>query len=114
MSVSELACTYASLILHDEGLEITEDKIATLLKEANVTIEPYWPSLFSRVLADKDITDLIMSGQGGAAGGAATSSTGGAPTSEGETEAASEPEPEPEEESDEDLGGGLFGDDDGW
>ena len=29
---SELACTYAALILNDDGVDITADKIATILK----------------------------------------------------------------------------------
>ncbi|KAJ9439396.1 60S acidic ribosomal protein P1 [Diplonema papillatum] len=32
MSTDELACTYAALILHDEGLEISADKITSLTK----------------------------------------------------------------------------------
>jgi len=31
---SELACTYAALILHDEGVEITQDKIAAIVQAA--------------------------------------------------------------------------------
>ncbi|KAF9671054.1 hypothetical protein SADUNF_Sadunf12G0006900 [Salix dunnii] len=52
MSLSELACTYATLILHDEDIAITSDKIAALVKSANVTVESYWPSLFAK-LAEK-------------------------------------------------------------
>lgn len=59
MATSELACTYAALILHDDGLEITADNITTILKAANVTVEPYWPSLFAKLFAKKDIGDLI-------------------------------------------------------
>jgi hypothetical protein len=59
MATSELACTYAALILHDDGLEITADNISTILKAANVTVEPYWPSLFAKLFAKKSIGDLI-------------------------------------------------------
>ncbi|KAG6752630.1 hypothetical protein POTOM_042652 [Populus tomentosa] len=52
MAGSELACIYATLILHDEDIAITSDKIATLVKSANVTVESYWPSLFAK-LAEK-------------------------------------------------------------
>ena len=57
---SELACTYAALILHDDGHQVTADKLNKLLKAANVTVEPYWPSLFERVLKDRNLDDLIM------------------------------------------------------
>ncbi len=59
MATSELACTYAALILYDDGLEITADNINTILKAANVTVEPYWPSLFAKLFAKKSLGDLI-------------------------------------------------------
>merc|ERR1712037_230296 len=44
---AELACTYAALILSDDGVDISGDKIASLLKDANVEVEPFWPGLFA-------------------------------------------------------------------
>merc|ERR1712118_652583 len=52
MSAGELGCTYAALILHDDGQEVTEDKIKALLKDANVETEAYWPGLFCRAFND--------------------------------------------------------------
>ena len=89
MSTSELACTYAALLLHDDGQEVTArprprprvvgaglrccawlkrcaspfflqaDKLATVIKAAGVTIEPYWAGLFAKLLATKDVGSLI-------------------------------------------------------
>ncbi|GFH06559.1 60S acidic ribosomal protein P1, partial [Haematococcus lacustris] len=66
MSTSELACTYAALILHDDGLEITADNMNTILKAANITVEPYWPGLFAKMFATKNIGDLIANVGAGA------------------------------------------------
>lgn len=61
MSTSELAVTYAALILHDDGLEITADNLNTILKAAGITVEPYWAGLFAKLFAKKSIGDLLSS-----------------------------------------------------
>ncbi|CAG0893297.1 unnamed protein product [Darwinula stevensoni] len=43
-SKAELACVYSALILCDDDVAVTAEKMATILKAANVTIEPYWPA----------------------------------------------------------------------
>merc|ERR1712097_186004 len=73
MSAGELGCTYASLILHDDGQEVTEDKIKALLKAADVETEAYWPGLFCRAFndfeggMDKLVTTPALGGGGGGA-----------------------------------------------
>ncbi|KAL3472760.1 60s acidic ribosomal protein-domain-containing protein [Aspergillus californicus] len=108
MSTAELACSYASLILADEGLEITADKLQTLLSAAKVQeVEPIWTSIFAKALEGKDIKELLTNvGSAGAAapaaGGAAAAAAGG------EAAAPAEEKEEEKEESDEDMGFGLF------
>ena len=88
----DLACTYAALILSDDGQEVTGDKMDTVIKAAGVEIEPYWSMLFSKFLATKPVEELLANvGAGGGGGGGGGGGDGGGA-------AAAEPEPEEEEE----------------
>ncbi|KAK1770887.1 ribosomal protein 60S [Phialemonium atrogriseum] len=109
MSNAELATSYAALILADDGVEITADKLQTLIKAANVPeVEPIWASLFAKALEGKDVKDLLSnvgSGGGAAAPAAGAAASGGAAAAE---ETKAEEKVEEKEESDEDMGFGLF------
>ncbi|WAR57921.1 hypothetical protein PtB15_5B151 [Puccinia triticina] len=59
--MAELASTYAALILADEGLEITADKINTLLSAAKVEIEPIWATLLAKDGAVLAVEKLVQS-----------------------------------------------------
>lgn len=59
MSTSELACTYASLLLHADEQPVTAEKINTVLKAAGVTVEPFWPALFAKSLQTQSLDSLI-------------------------------------------------------
>ncbi|XP_027163354.1 60S acidic ribosomal protein P1-like [Coffea eugenioides] len=98
MLVRELACIYTSWILYDDGIHVTAEKIATLVKAANLIVESYWPSLFAKLCKKRNIEDLIVNFSCG--GGAAAPVGGG-----GATPAAAEEKKEAaKEESDEDMG----------
>jgi large subunit ribosomal protein LP1 len=47
---AQLACTYASLVLHDDGLEISASNINKLLQASGNKVEAFWPGIFSKAL----------------------------------------------------------------
>merc|ERR1719336_1794555 len=103
MSNSELACVYAALILADDDVAITAEKLSTIMKAAGVDFEPYWPGLFAKALEGCDLKELITNVGSGV--GAAPAAGGAAAAAEEKKEEKKE---ESEEEEDDDMGFGLF------
>ncbi|KAI1000170.1 hypothetical protein K3495_g8027 [Podosphaera aphanis] len=108
MSNAELAVSYAAMILADDGIDITADKLQTLVKAAGIeNVEPIWSDLFAKALEGKDVKELLLNvGSGG--GAAAAPAAGGAVSADVATEEKVEEKEEEKEESDEDMGFGLF------
>jgi len=110
-SNDELAVVYSALILQDDDIVITSEKLQTILKAANVEVEPYWPTLFAKALEGVDLKGLISnvgSGVGAApSGGVAAPAAGGAAPAEAAKESKKEEAAE-ESEEDDDMGFGLF------
>ncbi|XP_038674960.1 60S acidic ribosomal protein P1-like [Scyliorhinus canicula] len=106
-STSELACIYSALILRDDEVTVTKDKLNALIKTAGVTIEPFWTGLFAKTLANIDVNSLICNvGAGSSApAAAAVVSNTGSVAAEKKKE---EKKQEESEESDNDMGFGLF------
>ncbi|XP_026764164.1 60S acidic ribosomal protein P1 [Galleria mellonella] len=105
---AELACVYSALILVDDDVAVTGEKISTILKAAGVDVEPYWPGLFAKALEGVNVRDLITnigSGVGAAPAAGAPAAAAAAPAAEAAKEEKKEEEPE---ESDDDMGFGLF------
>ncbi|XP_054719836.1 60S acidic ribosomal protein P1-like [Uloborus diversus] len=106
----ELPCIYSALILQDDEIAVTAEKLNTILKAAAVEVEPYWPTLFAKALEGVDLKQLITNVSSGVG---AVGAAGGAAAAGGEAAAAKE-EPKKEEkkeesdESDDDMGFGLF------
>ncbi|KAJ5215045.1 60S acidic ribosomal protein P1 [Penicillium chermesinum] len=108
MSAPELATSYAALILADDGIEITAEKLQTLITAAKVPeIEPIWASIFAKALEGKDVKELLTNvGSAGPAAAAAPAAGGAA--ADAAAPAEEKKEEKVEEESDEDMGFGLF------
>ncbi|KAG4396727.1 hypothetical protein JHK82_054736 [Glycine max] len=112
MSLGETACSYAALILHEDGISVTADKISTLLETAKVQVDTYWPTLFAKLAEKKNLGDLIANAAGGGApvavAAAPVAASGGGGAAAAAPAAEEKKKEEPEEESDDDMGFGLF------
>ena len=100
----EDVCVYAALILNDDGIEITPEKVHKLLDAAGVKMESYWVDLFAEYFKSHDITELI---KGACLGGAAP-----AAAATGEAAGEAKEEEKKEEEEVVEMAGGfddLFG-----
>ncbi|XP_023248576.1 60S acidic ribosomal protein P1 isoform X2 [Copidosoma floridanum] len=106
---AELSCVYAALILADDDVAVTGEKIQTILKAASVDIEPYWPGLFAKALEGINVKDLITKiGSGVGAAPSAGAPAAAAAAASDAPAAKEDKKEEPEEESDDDMGFGLF------
>lgn len=104
----QLCCTYAALILHDDGQEVSAAKINTLIDASHNSVEKYWPILFARTLGGRDLNGLIFA----TSGGSAAPATAGVPAQAAAApkEAAKKEEKKPVEEPEEVEGAmDLFG-----
>ena len=103
MATSELAATYAALILADAELEISADKIVALTSAAKVELEPIWATLLAKALEGKNVVELLTNvGAGGAAPAAGAAAAGGA-AAPAAAEEKKEEKVEEKEESDDDV-----------
>merc|ERR1711904_659961 len=83
----ELCCSYAALMLHDDGCEITAERLSQVITASGNSVEPYWPVLFTKALKSAKIEDLLSNvasagGGGGAAAGPAAAEEEEAPREE--------------------------------
>jgi len=100
---SQMACTFATLLLHDSGIEVNTANLNNVLKQAKVDVAPYWPMLFCNALDGKNVGDFLAVGSG-----SAPQQTGNTET--GPVKAVEEVKEEVVEEEEEDMDlGDLFG-----
>lgn len=100
----ELCVSYAALMLHDDGVEITTEKLEKIIKASGNTVEPYWPMLFTKALKTADIGEMLSNVAAAPAAGAAAAA--------GPAAVEEAPAEEKKEEAEDVDMGGLFGDDD--
>ncbi|KAG4303301.1 hypothetical protein PCK1_000265 [Pneumocystis canis] len=97
---AELAVSYAALILADVNIEITVEKLQTLIKSAGIQVENIMLTLFAKALKNRDVKELLLN----VSHGAQTMSTKEAPAPAANAAAVQEvPKEEEKEESDEDV-----------
>ena len=97
----EMCCVYAALMLFDDGVEVTADKLNKVITASGNTVESYYPEFFAKYLSTVDL-NTFLNNVGAAPAGAPVAAAAAAPKKE-EKKKAKEPEPE-----EEDAGG--FGD----
>jgi len=106
--IAQLACTYASLILHDDGQDITAEKIKALVQAAGIKVEGYWFKIFAKAISGTNISNFFNFG------GASTSPAQQQPQeAPAKADAKKEvkkapPKEQPKEEEEEGGMGGLF------
>ncbi|XP_033340657.1 ribosomal protein LP1 [Megalopta genalis] len=106
----DLACVYSALILVDDDVAVTGEKIQTVLKAANVDVDSYWPGLFAKALEGVNVKEMLANVGSGVGAAPAAAPVGAAAPAAAEAAPAKEEKKkeEPEEESDDDMGFGLF------
>ena len=116
----ELCCVYAGLLLFDEGMEITADKIQKIIKASGNTVDDYYPEFFAKYLASADIKSMLTVSPAAGAGAAAPSGEqhheeakddkkGGKKDDKKGKEKKKEPEKPKEEEEEMEGLGDIFG-----
>ena len=56
----ELCCVYAGLLLFDDKIEITGDKLNKVIAASGNTVESYYPEFFAKFLKSVDIDKLLQ------------------------------------------------------
>ena len=55
----ELCCVYAGLLLFDEGVEITAEKLNKIIEASGNKVDAYYPEFFGKYLHDADIKSML-------------------------------------------------------
>jgi len=55
----ELCCVYASLLLFDDKVEITADKLNKVISASGNSVEAYYPEFFAKYLSSVDLNTFL-------------------------------------------------------
>ena len=58
---NDACCSYAALMLHDEGIEITTEKLTKAIKSSGNETEAFYPGLYAKALKGADVGALLES-----------------------------------------------------
>lgn len=56
----ELCCVYAGLLLFDDGVEITADKMNKVISASGNSVESYYPDFFAKYLKSVDLNQILQ------------------------------------------------------
>merc|ERR1712110_301866 len=102
----QMACTFAALMLHDEGVEVTNANLKKVTDASGINVAAYWPMLFANAPAGRSVGDFLAVSGGSAPVQTAQDTNTGA----GPAKAEEKKEEKVEEEEDEDFAlDDLFG-----
>ena len=100
----EMCCVYAALMLFDDGVEVTADKLNKVITASGNTVEGYYPEFFAKYLSSVDLNTFLNN-----VGSAAPAGPAAAAAAPAKAEKKKEKAPEPEPEEDAGGFGDLFG-----
>ena len=56
---NEVCCSYAALMLSDDGVEITKERLDKAIRSSGNQVEALWPQMFANALEKTDINALL-------------------------------------------------------
>lgn len=105
------AITYAALMLHDSGANISGEKLSSVLAAAGIEVRPTLPILYARYIQKVGMSEIMAGACNAAAapvaaGAPAAAAAGAAPAAAAKP--AAKAAAKPESDNEDDMGMGLF------
>merc|ERR1712032_458180 len=79
----KMCCVYAALLLFDDNVEVTADKLNKVITASGNTVEGYYPEFFAKYLSSVDLNTFLNNvGSAAPAGAPAAAAVAEAPKKE--------------------------------